>query len=629
MKNKCAGFFTGILTSLFATALTLHAGVYTNLYAFSGNAGDGAAPNSLCLGSGLLFGTAQQGGSSGNGILFRLGTNGANYTPIHNFAGMPTDGSSPNELLQVGDMLYGTTFSGGANGSGTVFKMNTNGTGYSVIYNFTGTDPQFSEAGLIIKDATLYGTSYVGGSNGFGAVFKIDTNGANLVVLHSFTNSPDGSHSLGRLVLNGVTLYGTTTDGGSNSVGTVFKMNTNGANYSVIYHFSNAPAAMNPQVGLLFTSNNLYGVSAFGGISNSGAVFRLDTNGVNFVIIHSFTNNEGSLPQGALVTKNGLLYGTALSQGAGNRGIIFQVITNGTGFAVLKNFTNALSGGNPEGPIISDTGFIYGTASVGGPNATPGGGGTIYQFLLAPLITAQPQNVSVTNGNPASFTVTVSDETTVSYQWYLNTNTLLVGQTGATLNFGSASNVNVGTYTVVVSTDGGSATSSPALLAVNSLPFITLQPLGTALTNGSSITFTSAAAGPGTLFYQWLYQTNLLITGATGTSLTFPNANQAGAYSMRVTNSFGTTTSTPAILTVAGQPLLLSSAFNRTNGSFAFTYANLAGSTNRLWATTNLIIPAAWRAIATNIMVTNGIWQVTDTNTARTNNLRLYRFSSP
>ncbi|MBW8864973.1 MAG: hypothetical protein JF609_08635, partial [Verrucomicrobia bacterium] len=126
-----------------------------------------------------------------------------------------------------------------------------------------------------------------------------------------------------------------------------------------------------------------------------------------------------------------------------------------------------------------------------------------------------------------------------------------------------------------------------------------------------------------------LYRTNLLITGATSTSLAFATANQPGAYSMKVTNSVGAATSTPAILTVIGQPLLVTSAFDRVSGSYGFTYVNLAGSTNRLWATTNLINPAAWRAIATNVMVTNGTWQVTDTNTARTNNLRFYRFSTP
>ena len=80
---------------------------------------------------------------------------------------------------------------------------------------------------------------------------------------------------------------------------------------------------------------------------------------------------------------------------------------------------------------------------------------------------------------------------------------------------------------------------------------------------------------------------------------------------------------------VVGKPIMLSSAFNPASGSFSFSYVNLAGSVNRLMATTNLADPNAWRAIATNVMATNGIWQITDPNTAKTNAVRLYRFSSP
>ncbi|MBW8864035.1 MAG: hypothetical protein JF609_03750, partial [Verrucomicrobia bacterium] len=505
MKNDCTGIITRVLACLFAVALTSRGGVFTNLYAFSGSSGDGAAPYGVLLKNGLLYGAAQQGGSSGNGQLFRVATNGMTFTNIHNFDGMPTDGSSPNELLQAGDMIYGTTFGGGNTGNGVVFKMNTNGAGYTVLRHFQGVpEPQFPQAGLIINDATLYGTSYIGGSNGLGTVFKIDTNGANLVVLHNFTNNPDGMHPEGRLVLNETTLYGTTYDGGSNGVGTVFKINTNGAGFSVIYHFSNAPAAMNPQVGLTLMSNALYGVTTFGGISNIGTVFQLSTNGTSFAIIHSFTNNEAGLPASTLVAMNNLLYGTGQTRGTGQSGAIFQVGTNGANFTVLKNFTNTLTGSNPGGPLVLDGGFIYGTTSLNGPNTR----GTIYQLLLSPLITAQPQSVSVTNGYPASFTIGVSDENPVSYQWYFNTNTLLAGQTGAMINFGSVSNGNAGTYTVAVLDNGGSATSSPALLTVtNPPPTITLQPLSATITNGSSITFTSAAAGGGTLFYQWLYRT--------------------------------------------------------------------------------------------------------------------------
>ena len=129
--------------------------------------------------------------------------------------------------------------------------------------------------------------------------------------------------------------------------------------------------------------------------------------------------------------------------------------------------------------------------------------------------------------------------------------------------------------------------------------------------------------------YQWLFNTNLLIAGATNTTLTFANANLPGAYSMMAANSFGAATSSPALLTISAKPIMLSSAFDRASGSYWFSFVNLAGSTNRLWATTNLAAAGAWRAIATNVMATNGLWLITDTNTAKTNTVRFYRFSTP
>jgi len=68
---------------------------------------------------------------------------------------------------------------------------------------------------------------------------------------------------------------------------------------------------------------------------------------------------------------------------------------------------------------------------------------------------------------------------------------------------------------------------------------------------------------------------------------------------------------------------------NPANGSVSLTLANLAKSTNRLWATTNLAAASYWQVVATNVMATNGLWSFTETNIAKTNNVRFYRFSTP
>lgn len=625
MKIICQWVHRGIFLCLFTAGLSVLAQpVYTNLHEFTSSVTDGGLPGGLVSGGGTLFGATAQGGANGFGILYSIGTNGGNYNVLYHFAGEP-DGAFPNEPLVSGATLFSTTFSGGiTNNYGSIFKIGTNGTGYTVLRQFTNSpDPQQSVAGLALGGATLYGVSLSGGSNNSGTVFKLDTNGANFAILHHFTNGLDGVQPRGRLLLIGATLYGTTANGGSNSLGTVFKLNTNGSGYSVIYHFPGAPGAAIPQSGLVSDGTTLYGTTTGGGTDGAGTVFALGTNG-DFTLLHSLTNSEGLSPQSPLLLNGSTLYGTALVQGTGSGGILFQVQTNGAGFTVLKNFSSAVTGANPKGALVLSGKNISGICSAG----SAGGAGSLYRLQLTPAITLQPQSVAVTNGDPVSFIGDGDGIGALSYQWNFN-GAPIGGATATNLNYASVTTNHAGSYTLVVSNLYGSATSSPALLTISIDLFITQQPSNAVVTNGSQVSFTSDASGAGPLGYQWLFNTNTLIPGATTTNLVITNANQPGAYSMKVTNSLGAATSTPALLTVVGRPILLSSAYDAASGSYAFTYVNLAGSTNRLWASTNLSSTNFWKAIATNFMATNGTWQVTDPNAAKTNAVKFYRFSTP
>ena len=84
-------------------------------------------------------------------------------------------------MILSGNTLYGVATSGGTNGNGTVFALNTDGTDFTVLHCFTATDPStgtnsdgaLSQAGLILSGNTLYGTTYFGGSSGNGTVFSL------------------------------------------------------------------------------------------------------------------------------------------------------------------------------------------------------------------------------------------------------------------------------------------------------------------------------------------------------------------------------------------------------------------------------------------------------------------------
>jgi uncharacterized repeat protein (TIGR03803 family) len=134
-----------------------------------------------------LYGTAQDGGTNGDGTVFSLSTNGTNFTTLHTFAvpGDPSnDGNSPvGNLILSGNTLYGTAIYGGTNGIGTVFTLNTDGTGYTTLSAFnpltpslttvTNSDGAYPASGLILSGNTLYGTAVQGGTDGSGTVFSL------------------------------------------------------------------------------------------------------------------------------------------------------------------------------------------------------------------------------------------------------------------------------------------------------------------------------------------------------------------------------------------------------------------------------------------------------------------------
>jgi len=196
--------------------------------------GDGLFPSSrLIFSNGTLYGTAEGGGTSGRGTVFAVDTNNpASFRVLHYFtatdpsAGTNTDGGNPFAgVVLSGNTLYGTTFDGGRYGYGTVFAVNTDGSGFTNLYSFTGTDGAYGpHSGLTLSGNTLFGSTSGGGLLGSlssGTLFAINTDGSGYRNLYSFSGGSDGAVPQGDLIINNNTLYGTTAGGGSGN-GTVF-----------------------------------------------------------------------------------------------------------------------------------------------------------------------------------------------------------------------------------------------------------------------------------------------------------------------------------------------------------------------------------------------------------------------
>jgi uncharacterized repeat protein (TIGR03803 family) len=176
-----------------------------------------------------------------------------------------------------------------------VFAVNTDGTGFTNLHNFAATDANgnnsdgtYPMAGLVLSGNTLYGTASQGGSSGRGTVFAVNTDGTGFTTLHSFTatsgsypyTNGDGANPYAGLLLSGDLLYGTAQNGGWAGNGTVFAINTNGAGFATLYSFTPLSNSTNsdgchPLAGLILSANALYGTASAGGSSYNGTVFSL------------------------------------------------------------------------------------------------------------------------------------------------------------------------------------------------------------------------------------------------------------------------------------------------------------------------------------------------------------------
>ena len=253
-------------------------GTLTTLFSFHGT--DGSQPHaSLVQGQdGKFYGTTEIGGTNQKGTAFQMLPNGT----LTSLVSFDDNGYSPRAgLVQAADgNFYGAAYLGGTNHYGAMFRLATNGA-LTMLYSFTGgSDGANPCAGLTQgADGKLYGTTFSGGANGYGTVFKMTTNGT-LTLLASFGGT-NGAHPQAALLLaSDGNFYGTTKSGGAytnqsvSGDGTAFKLTTNGT-LTTLVSFGGTNGT-NPQGGLVQDADgNLYGTTANGGASGDGTIFRL------------------------------------------------------------------------------------------------------------------------------------------------------------------------------------------------------------------------------------------------------------------------------------------------------------------------------------------------------------------
>jgi len=340
---------------------------------------------------------------------------------IHTFDNVAR-GARPRAALtsDAAGNLYGTTYTGAADGNGTVFELSPPAAGakkwkQTVLHRFSMKvkDGIYPDSSVIFdQQENLYGTTSEGGINDAGTVFELVAPGAGggewkEVVLHRFTGAADGGTPHGTLAFGADgALYGAAGYGGASGAGLIYRFARDGKGKwkeDILYNFTNGADGGYPYCTPIFDdAGNLYGTTLNGGNTGNGVVFELSPaagkGAWTETVLHSFDSaDDGVEPRmGVIMDAAGNLYGTTESGGNIGYGAVFEVSPPAQGQqtwteSVIYNFDFSPNGGSPgySGLVMDTSGNLYGTTETGGTGhngvvfeLSPQGGGAWNETVL-------------------------------------------------------------------------------------------------------------------------------------------------------------------------------------------------------------------------------------------------------
>ncbi len=341
----------------------------------------------------------------------------------------------------------------------------------------------------------------------------------------------------------------------------------------------------------------------------------------------SITSNNASLTVNAATSAPAITTQPVSKTVTAGASVTFSVTASGSPLPTYQwrkdgvNLSGATSASYTLTAVGTGNAGTYSVVATNSAGSVTSNGATLTVYT-APVITTQPVSKTVTAGASVTFSVTASGSPLPTYQWRKD-GVNLTGATSASYTLTAVGTSNAGTYSVIATNAAGSATSSGAVLTVNTVPVITTQPVSQIVTAGVSVTFTATASGSPAPTYQWKLN-GIALAGATGSTLSLTNvqAANAGSYTLVAANSAGSATSNAASLTVnavSTAPVFTTQPVGQTatlGANVTFSTA-ASGSPTYQWMKNGASIPGATGASFSIVGVTSndaGTYEVVATN---------------
>ncbi len=327
-----------------------------------------------------IYGTTFSGGDEGGGTINKFMPATNNLLVVKSFESLAANPLNTNFIQASDGKLYGMTSIGGSSGYGVIFSYDPSSSTYTPLKYFDGTKGDTPYGSLVqASDGKLYGMTYNGGISGnYGVIFSFDPPTSTYTPLKYFDGAKGGKPYGSLIQARDGKLYGMTSRGGSSDYGVIFSFDPSASKYTPLKYFDGANGH-SPRGSLIQASDGkLYGMTYGGGSSGSGVIFSFDPSASTYMKLNDFDGTNGSAPLGSLIqSSDGELYGMTQVGGSNNAGVIFSFVPSSSTYTKLKDFGSS-SGANPLGSLMqASDGKLYGMTNRGGGSS---GYGVIFSY---------------------------------------------------------------------------------------------------------------------------------------------------------------------------------------------------------------------------------------------------------